>query len=232
MLPNAAARNIPVTSAVVLRPPRDRHRHEDRQGSDQPTRSASTTSSSPATWPRTRPRRRSSTSTPPPSRRSPTDRRHDHADISNTNNAGRESPLGDVIGDAQLAYTQTQGAQFAFMNPGGIRADPRLRLHQRRRGAGTGDLRRGLHGPTVQQPRRHPEPDRRADQGRRWSSRSSAASAGPRRRSSCRCRPASPTPTTRPCLRWSDHVDQCQRRADRPDRDLQGGDEQLPRRRW
>src|SRR4029079_9184596 len=43
--------------------------------------------------------------------------------ISRTNNSVGESPLGDVIGDAQLAYTQSQGAQFAFMNPGGIRAD-------------------------------------------------------------------------------------------------------------
>jgi 5'-nucleotidase len=33
-----------------------------------------------------------------------------------------ESPLGDVIADAQKAYTQTAGAQIAFMNPGGIRA--------------------------------------------------------------------------------------------------------------
>jgi 5'-nucleotidase len=33
-----------------------------------------------------------------------------------------ESPLGDVIADAQLAYTATSaGAQMAFMNPGGIR---------------------------------------------------------------------------------------------------------------
>ena len=34
-----------------------------------------------------------------------------------------ESPLGDVIADAQLAYTQSAGAQIALMNPGGIRAD-------------------------------------------------------------------------------------------------------------
>ena len=44
------------------------------------------------------------------------------ADITNTNNAGGESALGDVIGDAQKAYTQSAGSQFAFMNPGGIRA--------------------------------------------------------------------------------------------------------------
>ncbi|MFV2111756.1 bifunctional metallophosphatase/5'-nucleotidase [Micromonospora sp. LOL_025] len=33
-----------------------------------------------------------------------------------------ESPLGDVIADAQLAYTRANGAQIALMNPGGIRA--------------------------------------------------------------------------------------------------------------
>jgi len=44
------------------------------------------------------------------------------ADITNTNNAAGESALGDVIADAQRAYTLTSGAQFAFMNPGGIRA--------------------------------------------------------------------------------------------------------------
>ncbi|WP_092548555.1 bifunctional metallophosphatase/5'-nucleotidase [Actinoplanes derwentensis] len=42
------------------------------------------------------------------------------ADISRTTTAAGESPLGDVIADAQLAYT---GAQIALMNPGGIRAD-------------------------------------------------------------------------------------------------------------
>ncbi len=34
-----------------------------------------------------------------------------------------ESPLGNVIADAQLAATTGFGAQFALMNPGGIRAD-------------------------------------------------------------------------------------------------------------
>ena len=38
------------------------------------------------------------------------------------NRAG-ESPLGQVIADAQLAATQDAGAQIAFMNPGGIRAE-------------------------------------------------------------------------------------------------------------
>lgn len=34
-----------------------------------------------------------------------------------------ETALGDVIADAQLAYTQANSAQIALMNPGGIRAD-------------------------------------------------------------------------------------------------------------
>jgi 5'-nucleotidase len=37
--------------------------------------------------------------------------------------ANGESPLGDVIADAQLAYTAGANAQIALMNPGGIRAD-------------------------------------------------------------------------------------------------------------
>jgi 5'-nucleotidase len=45
------------------------------------------------------------------------------ADITRTNNPAGESALGDVIGDAQRAYTAGDGSQFAFMNPGGIRAD-------------------------------------------------------------------------------------------------------------
>ncbi|MEV6299382.1 bifunctional metallophosphatase/5'-nucleotidase [Actinoplanes sp. NPDC051861] len=45
------------------------------------------------------------------------------ADIVRTATAAGESPLGDVIADAQLAYTQSAGAQIALMNPGGIRAD-------------------------------------------------------------------------------------------------------------
>ena len=45
------------------------------------------------------------------------------ADITRTANAAQESALGDVISDAQLAYTQFTGAQIAFMNPGGIRTD-------------------------------------------------------------------------------------------------------------
>ncbi len=45
------------------------------------------------------------------------------ANITRTANAAQESALGDVIADAQLAYTQGAGAQIAFMNPGGIRTD-------------------------------------------------------------------------------------------------------------
>ncbi len=45
------------------------------------------------------------------------------ADILRANNTTGESALGDVIADAQLAYTQSAGGQFAIMNPGGIRTD-------------------------------------------------------------------------------------------------------------
>jgi 5'-nucleotidase len=45
------------------------------------------------------------------------------ANITRTGSPAGESALGDVIADAQLAYTQSAGAQLAFMNPGGIRAD-------------------------------------------------------------------------------------------------------------
>jgi 5'-nucleotidase len=48
------------------------------------------------------------------------------ATISRTQNGAGESALGDVIADSQLAATAPAGlggAQVAFMNPGGIRAD-------------------------------------------------------------------------------------------------------------
>jgi 5'-nucleotidase len=48
------------------------------------------------------------------------------ANITRTNNPAGESALGDVIADAQLYATTPAdlgGAQIAFMNPGGIRAD-------------------------------------------------------------------------------------------------------------
>ena len=44
------------------------------------------------------------------------------ADIVRDVRPNQESPLGDVIADAQLAYTADAGAQIALMNPGGIRA--------------------------------------------------------------------------------------------------------------
>jgi 5'-nucleotidase len=45
------------------------------------------------------------------------------ADITRAVTPAQESALGDVIADAQLAYTTSAGAQIALMNPGGIRAD-------------------------------------------------------------------------------------------------------------
>ncbi|MFI6789988.1 bifunctional metallophosphatase/5'-nucleotidase [Nonomuraea sp. NPDC050383] len=45
------------------------------------------------------------------------------ADIPNTGGPSGETPLGDLIADAQLAATRTGGnAQVALMNPGGVRA--------------------------------------------------------------------------------------------------------------
>jgi len=45
------------------------------------------------------------------------------ADIVAAQQPSGESPLGDVIGDAQLESTKSAGAQVALMNPGGIRSD-------------------------------------------------------------------------------------------------------------
>ncbi len=39
--------------------------------------------------------------------------------------AGGDSALGRLVADAQLAATRTHGAQIAFTNPGGLRADLR-----------------------------------------------------------------------------------------------------------
>lgn len=44
------------------------------------------------------------------------------AGIPREGNAAGESPLGQIIADAQLAATRAAGAQVALMNPGGIRA--------------------------------------------------------------------------------------------------------------
>ena len=109
-----------------------------------------------------------------------------------------ESPLGDVIADAQLAYTQSRRRPDRADEPGrhpGLADRSQL---ARRRGAGPGHLRRGVHGAAVQQPGGHPDPHRRTAQG--------GAGAAVRRRQtpprprtgSCRSRPASPTRTTRP----------------------------------
>ncbi|WP_190819428.1 bifunctional metallophosphatase/5'-nucleotidase [Saccharopolyspora pogona] len=45
------------------------------------------------------------------------------ADIVKTTAPSGESPLGNLIADAQLAATRSAGAQIALMNPGGVRAD-------------------------------------------------------------------------------------------------------------
>ncbi|MBW8485231.1 bifunctional metallophosphatase/5'-nucleotidase [Actinomadura parmotrematis] len=45
------------------------------------------------------------------------------ADLKRTASPAGESPLGDVIADAQLAATKSLGAQVAVTNPGGIRTD-------------------------------------------------------------------------------------------------------------
>ncbi len=45
------------------------------------------------------------------------------AQITRTSLPSGESALGDFIADSQLFDTRTQGADVAFMNPGGIRAD-------------------------------------------------------------------------------------------------------------
>ncbi len=45
------------------------------------------------------------------------------ADLVRAAPASGESPLGDVIADAQLAATQASNAQIAMTNPGGIRTD-------------------------------------------------------------------------------------------------------------
>lgn len=45
------------------------------------------------------------------------------ADITREPGPGGESPLGNLIADAQLAAARERGAQLALTNPGGIRAD-------------------------------------------------------------------------------------------------------------
>lgn len=45
------------------------------------------------------------------------------AEVRREMNEAGESAMGDLIADAQLAATRSQGAQLALMNPGGIRGD-------------------------------------------------------------------------------------------------------------
>ena len=45
------------------------------------------------------------------------------ADFDRRASAGGDNALGRLIADAQLSATRTQGAQLAFTNPGGLRAD-------------------------------------------------------------------------------------------------------------
>ena len=63
-------------------------------------------------------------------------------DVTRTPNEAGESPLGDLIADAQLAddsvVTGGQEPVIAFMNPGGIRAD--LPFDPRRRYGTPGDI--------------------------------------------------------------------------------------------
>jgi 2',3'-cyclic-nucleotide 2'-phosphodiesterase (5'-nucleotidase family) len=67
---------------------------------------------------------------------------HVTADVTKTQNAAGESPLGDLIADAQLAdpsvVTGGQKPVIAFMNPGGIRAD--LTFSSSTRGEAPGDV--------------------------------------------------------------------------------------------
>ena len=99
------------------------------------------------------------------------------ADIVRSPNRDTEGPLANLIADAQLAATAAPGnggAQIAFMNPGGVRADLDYEPDLRRRAAGRGHLRRGVRGAAVRQPAGHHGPDRRAD-------RAAARAAGHRR---------------------------------------------------
>ena len=112
MLPNAAARNIPVTSASSFgRLVTDIDMKID---TETPTSRRQISVNNVIV---TRDRAEGSRGNGahrqvqrPPSRRSRTrsSARSRH-DITRTNNAAGESALGDVIGDAQLAYTQSAG---------------------------------------------------------------------------------------------------------------------------
>ncbi len=57
---------------------------------------------------------------------------------SGSENRGAESSLGNFVADVQLWATAPQGAQIAFMNPGGLRADLKYALNPVTPGDGTG----------------------------------------------------------------------------------------------
>ena len=127
----------------------------------------------------------------------------------------QESPLGDVIADAQLAWTQSAGAQIALMNPGGIRADlifansPGGEAPGRSPSASASPCSRST---TWSSPRPSPGHSSRPC----WSS--TVPGHGPAGAGSCRSRPASPTPTTGPRRGRPDlqHGAQRGRRSTRP----------------
>ena len=198
-LPNAAARHIPVTSASSFgRLVTDIDMTINR-ASDQPTPISVNNVIVTRTVPRIRRRRRSSTSTTRPSRRSPT---RSSARSARTSRGRTTRPASRhwVTSSAtrSSAYTQSAGSPVRVHEPGRHPGRVSSTLPSGGEAAGTGDVRRGLHRPAVQQPRRHPEPDRRADQEHARAVVHAAASAGPRRRSSSRCRPSFTTATTRP----------------------------------
>jgi len=62
-------------------------------------------------------------------------------DLVKLQNLAGESPLGDVIADAQLSSTRATGARIAFMNPGGVRTD--LLVSQSCGGEAPGELTYG-----------------------------------------------------------------------------------------
>ena len=186
-LPNSAGTKILATSAGTAGIARHRHHGHAEQVQDdftslRPGTSSSRTASgtrrhladdgsgvfvrNPASS--TRRPRPCSTSTAPRSRRSPTaSSGRSRADITRTHaDASQESALGDVIADAQLAYTASGRGADRLHEPRRHPSRPDLRELAGRRGAGPGDLRRGLHRPAVQQPGHHADLHRRPDQGR------------------------------------------------------------------
>ena len=116
-----------------------------------------------------------------------------------TEDRGEESVLGNFIADVQLAGTSDPGrggAQIAFMNPGGLRADLLYGAGRR------GHLLRGVLGAAVLQRRGDEDATRARRSSRRWRSSGSR----PALRGRCctwACRRASPTPTCRTTRRVS-----------------------------